>query len=301
MKAKTQSEQVTTKSNKFSLKKAAALVSIVAVMMCALVLGGCGSNTEQKAQTNEAPTAQTKAEGSGGLKLVKDGTLITASNYQFPPFEYLDNNVPAGFSIEFMDLLAKQAGLKCEWADPIKFDALLPLVEQGGKIDVACASITITPEREKQVNFTDPYLDSNQGVAVNKDSGITDVQALNKAGVKIGIQSGSTGEAWAKENLPNAEFVAYDDVVAAFNALQAKKADAVISDLPVQQWMVKNSFPTVDIIKEIPTGEQYGIAVSKDNPELLSKLNKALAEIKTNGSYDKLIEKYFGTSESAKK
>lgn len=287
-------------------KKILALTAVVALALCAVSLMGCGGSKTETPKTEPAKEApaqkgaakpegeKTQASAEGGMKLVKPGTLICASNFQFPPFEYMDNGKPAGFSVEFMDLLAKKAGLTSEWAEPLKFDTLLPLVKQGGKIDVACASITINDQRKKEIDFTDPYLDSNQGVAVLKDGPFKTAKDLNADGKKIGVQSGTTGEAWAKENVPAAQLVVFDDTVSAFNALQAGKVDAVISDLPVEKWMAKTSFTNVKVIEEVPTGEQYGVVVSKDNPELTKALNKALAEIKADGSYQKLLDKYFG-------
>lgn len=139
-----------------------------------------------------------------------------------------------------------------------------------------------------------PYIDSNQGVAVAKNTGYDTVDSLNASGVKIAVQSGTTSEEWAIENLPQATTVNFDDWTAAFTAVMSGQCQAVVCDLPVEQWMVSNSFTGMEIIKEVPTGEQFGIAVSKDNPELTQAINDVLAKIKSSGAYDKLYEKWFG-------
>lgn len=261
---------------------------IYAVVVCvlALMLGlvGCNKAVEEK----PAPTGNTPA---AEVKLVTPGKLTLASDFAFPPFEYMDNNKKQGFSVELAEALGKEMGLEVVWTEPLKFDTLIPLIAQGGKIDAALASFTITDERLKEVDFTDPYLDSNQALCV-MDKALTK-DALNASGKKIAVQSGTSGEAWARENLTKAEVVAFDDTTGAFGALTAGKVDAVVNDLPVTQWLVKQSYPNVVIAEEIPTGEQYGIPVSKNNPALTAKLNDALKKLKANGEYQKIYDKYF--------
>lgn len=259
------------------------------MLAVSIALAACGTNeSQEKGQAKDAPVQ------SSEISLVNDGKLTVASDFQFPPFEYMDGSSKSGFSVELVDALAKELGLEANWLDPIKFDTLVPLVKQGGKIDAAVASITINEERKQEVDFSDPYLDSNQGLAVLSSSKFSSLDDVNKPGVKVAVQSGSTGEAWATENLPQAEIVVLDDNTAGFAALQSGKADAVALDLPVMQWMIKESYPEAKIIEEIPTGEQYGIAISKENPELTKQINDALKKLKDNGTYDKIHAKYFG-------
>lgn len=127
-----------------------------------------------------------------------------------------------------------------------------------------------------------------------KNSGITDVNQLS--GKKIGAQSGTTGYDWAVENVPGAQTVAFDDVTAMFDALQSGQVDAVSIDLQVAQSMTKTAYPDATIIMETTTGEQYGIAVNKDSPELTKALNEALATIKANGTYQQIYDKWFGVA-----
>lgn len=291
-------------------KKYLALVSaVLAVALAAVALTGCGNNNastgEKKAETKTEASAQkapastdAKADAKADLskvKLVTPGKVTFASDFQFPPFEYMEGTEKKGFSVDLAAAICKAVGLEATWADPIKFDAIVPMVAQGGKIDAGWASLTITDERKKEVDFTEPYLDSNQGIAVAEGSAITDLAQLDVAGKKVAVQSGSTGEEWAKENLKNAEVVTLDDNVAGLAAMEAGKVDAVCLDLPVLKWLANSSYKgKIKIIKEIPTGEQYGVAVSKDNPELTKLLNKGLEEVKKNGEYQKIYEKYFG-------
>ena len=232
---------------------------------------------------------------SDAYTLVEDGKLTVSSDLATPPFEYVnDAGEDQGFTFELMGMIADELGLELNYLPAQKFDGIIPMVKQGVKTDVGACNITITDERKEEVDFTDPYIDSNQGVAVAKDTGYDTVDSLNASGVKIAVQSGTTSEEWAIENLPQATTVNFDDWTAAFTAVMSGQCQAVVCDLPVEQWMVSNSFTDMEIIKEVPTGEQFGIAVSKDNPELTQAINDALAKIKDSGAYDKLYEKWFG-------
>lgn len=232
---------------------------------------------------------------SDAYTLVEDGKLTVSSDLATPPFEYVnDAGEDQGFTYELMGMIADELGLELNYLPAQKFDGIIPMVKQGVKTDVGACNITITDERKEEVDFTDPYIDSNQGVAVAKNTGYDTVDSLNASGVKIAVQSGTTSEEWAIENLPQATTVNFDDWTAAFTAVMSGQCQAVVCDLPVEQWMVSNSFTGMEIIKEVPTGEQFGIAVSKDNPELTQAINDALAKIKDSGAYDKLYEKWFG-------
>ncbi len=261
------------------------LASLIAV---ALALTGCG-----------AASSSGSAQG-GSYKLVEDGKLTVASDLATPPFEYVDDSGnDQGFTVELMDMIAQEMGLELNYLPAQKFDNIIPMAKQAVKTDVSACNITINDARKKEVDFTDPYMDSNQGVAVAKNSGYADADSLNAAGVKIAVQSGTTSEEWAQENLPRATTVNFDDWTAAFTAVMSGQCQAVVCDLPVEQWMVNSSFTDMEIIEEVPTGEQFGIAVSKDNPELTAAINAALKQIRADGRYDELYEKYFGTKPSS--
>lgn len=228
-------------------------------------------------------------------KTIEEGKLIVGSDCDYPPFTYLDGEHAAGFEYEVITAVGKAVGLEVEYHTPLKFDTLVALVATNGTIDVAMSAITIDPDREETVDFTDPYFDSNQSVTVLKDSSYEKVEDL--AGKNIAVQSGTTGEAWAKENIDDAQVTAFDEAPAAMAALQAGKADAVVIDLPVAVELLQQSYDTCHIIAEVPTGEQYGIAVSKDNPGLTELLNIGLKAIRDDGTYDDIYDKYFSVDD----
>lgn len=259
------------------------VVAVAGALFASLALFGCSSNSNQQASTSSSSASDT------GYTLVEDGKLTVAASLDFPPFENLNGDVPEGFEVELMGLLAEELDLECTYLPSTKFDTIVPLIQTGGKADVGVSGITITDERLEQVDFTEPVCDVNQSITVLQSSGITEVSQLE--GKKIGAQSGTTGYEWAAENVKNAEVIAFDEMTAVFAALQSGQIDAVAVDLPVANYYVK-SYTDCQVIAEIPTGEQYGIAVSKDNPELTAALNKALQAVRDNGKYDELASKW---------
>jgi polar amino acid transport system substrate-binding protein len=126
---------------------------------------------------------------------------------------------------------------------------------------------------------------------------ITSVDDLGE-GDKVGVQSGTTGEAWATENLePNGvEVVPYDDILAAFAALQAGDVVGVINDLPISQDIAKDETREIEVVEEIITDEAYGFAFNKENTALRDGVNWALAEVIAEGTYDEIYEEYFGAA-----
>ena len=278
---------------KASVRTSLFILLAASAVLVAFSLIGCSSSG-----SGDSPESGS-SQDSVDYTLIEEGKLTVASDLATPPFEYADDSgEPQGFTVELMGMIAERLGLELNYLPAQKFDGIIPSVKQGVKTDVGACNITITDERKQEVDFTDPYMDSNQGVAVAKDSGYEQVSDLNQAGVKVAVQSGTTSEEWALENLPQAQTVNFDDWTAAFTAVMSGQCQAVVCDLPVEQWMVSNSFTDMEIIEEISTGEQFGIAVSKDNPGLTQAINEALADIRADGIYDELYEKWFGAAPS---
>lgn len=262
------------------------------VVVCALTaaLAGCsgGGRTSTTSTTDDANAA--------GYTLVEDGKLVVASDLANPPFDFVNESTAEaqGFEVDLMDALAERLGLTCEYLPAMKFDSIIPLIKQGGKADVGVSNFTITDNRKQEIDFTDPYVDSNQGLVTRVGSDKTDEDALNDASVTIAVQSGTTGASWVEENLPQAQIVSLDDPVAAVTGVSTGLYDAAVADLPVMQYLCTNSFTDCQVSLEIPTGEQYGIVVSKDNPGLTSALNDALADLEADGTISALEVKWFG-------
>lgn len=271
---------------------------VAALASCALAitLAACGSSSSTSSSSSSSSDSSTSSSETS-LNLVNDGKLTVAAELGFAPFEYIDTNTnqATGFDVDMATALAQKMGLEVNYLPNQKFDTLVPLIKEGGKADVAIAGITITDEREEEVDFRDSYLDSNQALVVKSDS-TDDENTLNDSSKKVACQAGTTGEEWIKENLPNAQAVPLDDVTAAMTGVSTGLYDGFVIDLPVADNQIKESFTDLKVVKEIPTGEQYGIVVSKDNPALKDAINKALDEMKSDGTMDQLEQKWFGTT-----
>ena len=228
--------------------------------------------------------------GNSGSKPADSGSDAKKSDYTL----VADGKLTVAFDLDLIKADAQKMGLEASYLPNQKFDTLVPLVKQGGKADVAIAAITITDERLESVDFTNAYLDSNQAIVVKKDSADT-ADTLNDASKQVVCQSGTTGNEWITENLPKATCVPVDDVTAALTGVQTGLYAAMVVDLPVASYMLTQSFSDLQVIKEIPTGEQYGIAVSKDQPALTEALNKALADLDSDGTMKDIKTKWFGS------
>jgi polar amino acid transport system substrate-binding protein len=276
-----------TQQGKRVLAWLASACAVVAVCAVAVGLVGCGGTT----------TTTTEA----GYSLVQDGKLIILSDLAYPPLDSVPEGGTAadveGYEVDLMDAVAQKLGLTCEWQQ-VKFDTIIPIIKQGGKADLGVSAFTITDEREEEIDFTNPYLDSNQGIAMKTANAPAEADVnstLNQAGVKVAVQSGTSGEAWAQENLPLATIVSLDDIIQAMTGVQAGLYDAACADLPVLEYMCTKSYTDLEVVEQIPTGEQYGIVVSEDNPELTAAINNALKELEDDGTVAALQEKWFGT------
>ena len=281
-------------------RRITALLLALAMVAAVVALAGCSGGTKTATTTTTTTTTAEKP------KLVKEGVLTVGSDTAFPPFESMNGAVAEGFDVDLANAIAKEMGLTVNFTSQ-KFDTLIPQLNAGGTFDVIMSGMTITPERKQEIIFSEPYIDSNQSIAVVKGKfgklDGNDPAAINTAftGKIIGVQSGTTGETWAKENLKGAkQIVPFDDTLSAFSALNAGKVDAVVNDLPVSAYLVKTSYTGDELVAEIPTGEQYGIGIAKTNTVLETAINDALAKMKSSGEYKTIYMKWFGVEPAAK-
>jgi polar amino acid transport system substrate-binding protein len=261
-----------------------ALIAVIALAVGALTAAGCGGDDDNSTNT---------AAGGGGstanLGLKSDGTLLVGSDIPYAPFEFGDPPDYQGFDVEMVDEIGKRLGLDVKWQDtafPTIFTDLA-----SGQFDMVASSATITPDREKIVDFSDPYYSSAQGVVVLPDN--TDIKSVaDLDGKTVAAQSGTTGEKYAKEN-SDATVQGFPQGPDTINAVRAGQADAAILDQPVAQDAVDKE-GGVKVAFEIPTGELYGMVFQQDNDALREAVNKQLEAMKKDGSLDKIYEKYFG-------
>ena len=230
------------------------------------------------------------ASGGGG----GGGEDITvASDIAYPPFEFEKNGEPVGFDIDLMDEIGKRAGFTPEYQN-VGFDGIIGGLANN-QYDLVISAMTITPERQKRIDFSDPYFNADQSLLVPSDSGIGSTDEIGDA--TVGVQIGTTGEIKANEFEEQGDITGeirtFDTIEDAFAALNNGQIDAIINDLPVSQDEVNGSDGALEIVQVIPTGEQYGIAFPK-NSDLRADVNKALQEIKDDGTYEEIYKKWIG-------
>ncbi|HET6352127.1 MAG TPA: basic amino acid ABC transporter substrate-binding protein [Coriobacteriia bacterium] len=274
------------------------LAVLLAMALVAMVFGlvGCGQKAEPVAEKPATETPAPETPAAPAYKLVTEGKLMIGSDLDYPPMEQLNGDQPEGFDVDLMTAIAKEMGLEIEYLPPQDFDAL-PALVNAGKFDVIASSLTINDERKKIIQFTDAYFESNQSIAMKAGSTYASPEDLK--GKKVGVQSGTTGEQWATENLKpaGATIVPFKKTSQAFAALQGGNVAAVVNDLPITNEIVKDESKKLEIVKQIPTGELYGFAVAKDNPELATAINAALKTVKDSGEYKTMYEKWIGPME----
>ena len=283
-------------------KKYLALVA-VAVMVAALALFGCSSGGQSSSASSSSSSASSSSSSAssssasasaGSYKLIDNGVLTFATSPDYPPFENLENGEYVGLDIAIAQAVAEELGLKAEFKS-LQFDAIIPAIAAGGQADAGISGFSVDPERAKEIDFSASYYIDDQAVAAMKGGAITTANAdaeLNKQGVIIAVQSGTTGEAYVQENYPNATIQPYGNSTDAFAAMQSGQANAVCTNLAVVQKMIADAYQDAEIVKTVATGEEYALVISKDNPELTAAIDKALANLKANGTIDKLIAQY---------
>lgn len=238
----------------------------VGMMSAALLVTGCGGDKE---------------------KVLRVGSETT-----YPPFEFADGDKYVGFDVELTEALAKQMGYKWEFKS-MGFDALIPAL-QSGQIDLAAAAMDETPERAKQVEFTDVYFDDTGYVVLVRkdDNSIHGMQDL--AGKAIGVQVGTKPVDIASA-IPNATVRQFDANSQSFLELTHGNVDAVIIDKAVGLYYLnQGANKDLKMVGDAVDKANMVMAVKKGNTQLQQDLNKALKELKANGEYQKIYEKWFG-------
>lgn len=225
-----------------------------------------------------------------GVTALAEGTLVMATNPEFPPFEYVEGNVIVGLDADLAAEIAKDLGMTLQ-IDSMAFDSVVTAVATD-KADVGIAGMSITDERKLSVDFSTPYFDASQVCIVKEGSNIVDIETLK--GKIIGVQLGTTGDLIASDL--SAAIERYQKGLDAILELKGGKLDAVVLDKPVAMNILKAlNDPTLVMKTDIEfEPETYAIAVAKNNPELLESINKTIARVLEDGTMAAWIEKYFG-------
>jgi glutamine transport system substrate-binding protein len=256
------------------------LVVMILVLGLVLTATACGQKAEQPAPKPEAP---------------KEVVFKVGTEPTFPPFEMTDEKTGEiiGFDIELIKAIAADQGFKVEIIN-LGFDGLIPAL-QTGNINIVASGMSITEERKKEVDFSDPYIDAGLAIAVNeKDTAIKGKDDLK--GKTVAVQIGTTGAAKAEE-LKNEglikEIKTFNTVDVVILELMNGGVDAVINDKPVTEAYISKQPGKIKIVGEVLESDSYGFAVKKGDSELLAKINAGLKKIKESGKYAELQKKYF--------
>jgi polar amino acid transport system substrate-binding protein len=232
--------------------------------------------------------------GSEPAGEVETQTYVVGIDAEYPPYSYLDSEGNAiGFDVESMKWIAEDQGFEVTF-QPTAWDGIIPAL-QAGKIDLIYSGMTITPERAEIVAFSDPYYQVNQAVAVYQDSGVT-MDDLNAGTLVVGCQRGTTGGIWVEKNLvatgtmAEDNLVYYDSFPLVVTDLANKRIDAAVYDRPPMEKAIAEK--PLEIIGEIDTGEVYGVAVRKEDTELLGMINEGLANLQADPYWEELKVKY---------
>jgi polar amino acid transport system substrate-binding protein len=266
-------------------------LQLAGITAATLVLAACGKKEEAPAP---APVAAAPAPAPAKV-------YVVGTDAAYAPFESQNEKGEiVGFDIEVVQAAAAKAGIQVKFVNT-PWEGIFNTLQQGDR-DMIVSAVTITDERKQTMDFSDPYFDAAQLIAVKETSKVAKFADLKK--LKVGVQTGTTGDEAVTKLLGKAStnIKRFESAPLALKELEAGGVDAVVADNGVIANYVANNpggkFKTVSDKEFVP--EQYGIAFKKGNTELQAKMNQGLAAIKADGSYAQIHAKYFGAPPAAK-
>jgi polar amino acid transport system substrate-binding protein len=253
------------------------LLGLIALLATAMIIAGCGDDDD---------------DGGGGeeAQLITEGTLSVGVDTPYPPFEIGQPPDISGFDVEVMNAIAEELDLEPEYT-ATGFGTIFRDTANG-QFDTAAAASDITAERERAVDFTDPYYLSATALLVPTDSDIASVDDLT--GAIVGVQDGTTQQDYAEDETEASDIRGFPEGPNAVSALVTGQVEAVLLDLATAVDATKGE-EGVEVVEEIPTDVFFGFAVAPDNDGLREDMNEALATLKDDGTIDELYQKYFNT------
>ncbi|WP_068317336.1 transporter substrate-binding domain-containing protein [Polycladidibacter hongkongensis] len=236
--------------------------------------------------------------GAFGAHAKEWTSIKIGTEASYPPFAFVDaSGELAGFDIEIGNALCEQMEVKCEWIS-LDWDGLIPGLI-AGKHDAILASMSITDERKQVIGFSKKYYQTPSGIAVSKDSPLTEATPEALEDMIVGAQGSTTHSVFAEETFANSDIKLYGTAEEYKLELESGRIDAAIDDIMIlSEWVKSEDGACCKVLqgfKSVPAihGEGAGIGVRKEDMDLADKFSKAVAELRANGTYKAINDKYF--------
>ena len=256
--------------------------------LCAMV--GCGSESDTNTSSVASDTNSTESS-TVKVTTVSDGKLIMATNAYFAPYEYYEGDKIIGIDAEIAEAIANKLGLTLEIKD-MNFETIITAVN-AGDADIGVAGMTVTPDRQLEVDFSISYANGVQSIIVKEGSPITCADDLyaDGANYKVGVQLGTTGDTYCTDDFGKDRVTQYANGNEAIVALLGGDIDCVVIDnQPALNFVANNE--GLKILETAYTDEDYAIAIKKGNTQLRDAIDKAIQELTADGTIDKILKKY---------
>jgi glutamine transport system substrate-binding protein len=288
------------------MKKSIRKLGLLAILFALLAfLAACGGGDDDSAADNGASDDDAVESGDNGdtsengdTEYDLNDTYTVVSDNSFVPFEFMEDGELVGFDIELITALAEEVGFEFEGGEiqTTNFDGIIPGL-QTGQFEIAIAGIGITEDRAEIIDYTDPYYESGLRIGVHIDN--EDINGLEDLeGKSVATRLGSTSSQFLKENLEDAEINEYEQLDQAYLAVENGSDDAILYDTPNVEYYISTSGEGVmKTVGDNYQAENYGIAITKGNEDLVAAMNEALQTLRDNGTYDEIHEKWFGSDE----
>ncbi len=227
--------------------------------------------------------------------LIDPTALTVCTSLSYKPFQFTEGDKVVGFDVDLLDLAAAKLGVEQKIIDTPFEGIKSGDATATGKCDAAAAAMSITPEREKVMLFSEPYFDANQALVVPEASTATDLASLS--GKRVGGQTGTTGLDYlkAQKDANGYEIVEYQDFPSQSQALLTGQIDAAVNDIPVWNQVVTDNAGQVKVVAQFDTGDKYGVGMKLGADQLKAVIDGAIDEARANGKYDEIYTKWIGT------
>ncbi len=265
-----------------------------------LALVGCSNGQDKGAESTNSDANNTEETAEKKADATEGNVLRIGTEGAYAPFNYTNaDGTLGGFDIEIANAICADMQVTCEIVAQ-DWDGIIPGLK-AGKYDAIVAAMSVTPERAQQVAFTDPYFSNALVFLAKKDSTFDPAKVTDINAHSIAAQRSTISSQWLENTYPKADMKLYDTLSNAFLDLGAGRVDAMISDkLPAIEWLSSTSGNNY-VLKgaEIDINDNFAIAVRPNDEALQAKINTSLSNIKANGTYDKINQKYFAVPASA--